>query len=205
MKQLLYPRLGIKLLLFAVLAGGPFLLRAQSSSTVEAETNVAVILTGGHDTDPRDRGRPVVLVASALNVPPEIFREAFSKVRPAPAGQAPEPDQVRKNKQALMESLTSYGVTNERLDAVSNYYRYNRSNGEMWRTTPATAYATFHQGVPTGVIVTNPGSGYSSAPTASIKGFPNLHLVVTLTFNTELAKNGAIKEIKCDSQTVKAM
>ena len=33
------------------------------------DSKVAVTFSGGHDTDPKDHGRPVVLVAAALGVP----------------------------------------------------------------------------------------------------------------------------------------
>ena len=33
---------------------------------------IPVQFTGGHDTDPVDQGRPVVLIAAALGVEPEI-------------------------------------------------------------------------------------------------------------------------------------
>jgi hypothetical protein len=42
-----------------------------------AEAKVPVTFSGGHETDPQDRGRPVVLVAGALGVKPEVFRKAF--------------------------------------------------------------------------------------------------------------------------------
>lgn len=164
-------------------------------------TQVSVIFTGGHDADPRDRGRPVVLIAAALKVPPEVFREAFTHVKPAPAGEQPEPDQVRKNKEALMNALAPYGVTNDRLDEVSNYYRYNRSRGEMWRTTDATAVATISHGVVTGFTVTNPGSGYSSSPAISLKDMPDAKASASLAFSTEFDKNGAIKEITLAAPT----
>ena len=103
-------------------------------SGAQAEPDVArvpVVFTGGHETDPRDRGRPVALVAAALGVPADVFREAFTHVRPAPAGTQPDPEAVRRNKDALMAALAPYGVTNDRLDAVSNHYRYVRSRGEL--------------------------------------------------------------------------
>jgi hypothetical protein len=117
-----------------------------------ARAQVAVTFTEGYETDPRDGGRPVVLIAAALNVPSEVFRKAFSAVRPARAREQPEPEQVRRNKQALTSNLGPYGVTNDWLDTVSNYYRYNRSQGQMWRITPATAYAIVRDGVVTFTI-----------------------------------------------------
>src|SRR4051794_34511931 len=51
-----------------------------------AVMRVPVVFSGGHETNLRDHGRPVVLVAGALGVPAQVFRDAFSHVRPAPAG-----------------------------------------------------------------------------------------------------------------------
>src|SRR5271170_7066058 len=143
----------MKLCLASLLASLPCLVLAQSApnpadapSAPDAGAKVALTFSGGYETVGVDRGRPVVLIAAALNVPPEVFRKAFSNVKPAPAGQQPEPAQVVKNKQALMSSLGPYGVTDDRLNEVSNYYRYSRSKGEMWRTTPAEAYATVNNG-----------------------------------------------------------
>jgi len=165
---------------------------ANSSDTV---SQVPVTFTGGYETDPQDRGRPVILIAAALNVPSEVFRKAFSNVKPAGPGEQPQPDQVRKNKQALMASLGPLGVTDERLNEVSNYYRYSRSRGEMWRHTEATGYATVRNGVVTGVTITNPGAGYSSPPQITIVGMPALQVTATLSFGTDFEKNGSIKEI----------
>jgi len=162
------------------------------------ETRAPVTFTGGHATDPQDRGRPVALIAAALGVPPEVFRAAFRDVRPAPAGQEPHPEQVRQNKDALMHALGPYGVTNERLDAVSNYYRYRPGRGELWPTTPATAYATVRKGTVTGFTITNPGSGYSSPPEISVPGLEGLRVRASLSFSTDLRKNGGIAGIALD-------
>jgi len=183
-------RLILLLLLMCLPAGAD-----DAGSPGSTATKVPVTFTGGHDTDPRDRGRPVILIAAALKVSPDVFRAAFSHVKPAPAGQQPEPDQVRKNKAALMAALAPLGVTDDRLNEVSNHYRYQRSRGEMWPTLDATAYATVSKGVVTGFTVTNPGSGYSSPPTVSLQGMPDAHATATLSFDTDFSKNGAIKEI----------
>src|SRR5690349_4185380 len=79
-------------------------------------TRISASLSGGFELDPRDHGRPVALVAGALGVKPDVFREAFSRVTPAPAGEHPDPDQVRNNKDALLAALAPYGIANERLD-----------------------------------------------------------------------------------------
>lgn len=158
------------------------------------DAQVAVAFTGGHDTDPRDHGRPVILVASALGVSADVFRDAFSRVHPAGPGQQPDERQVRENKRALLDALSKYGVTNDRLDEVSNQYRYQRGKGELWRHTPASAVATVRNGVVVGITVTDPGSGYSSPPTVSVPG-AKVNASVTLAFGTEFKANGAIKEI----------
>ena len=162
----------------------------------QSPQRIPVTFTGGYETDPRDRGRPVILIAAALNVSAPVFREAFSHVKPASGGREPEPEQVRLNKSALMHALAPLGVTNERLDEVSNYYRYSRERGDrVWRATPATAYATVVDGTVTGFTITDPGSGYSSAPAVSVPGFPNLKAQATLSFSTDLARNGGIQNL----------
>ncbi len=156
---------------------------------------ITVTFSGGYETDPRDKGRPVVLIASALGVSEDIFREAFSHVKPAGPGQEPEPEQVNLNKKALMDVLGKYGVTNERLDEVSNYYRYNASAGETWPHTPATATATLENGVVTRFIITNPGAGYTSLPTVTVPGAENLRVLVTISYTTDFKTNGAVTEL----------
>jgi hypothetical protein len=166
------------------------------STTQAAESKVPVIFSGGYETVGVDRGRPVILIAAALNVPPEVFRKAFSGVHPAQRDGGPTQDEAQANKRVLMDALSPYGVTDERLNTVSNYYRYRRDKGEMWRTTPATAYAIVRNGVVTGITITNAGSGYSSSPEVSLSGMPNVHLTATLSFGTDFDKNGSVKEIK---------
>ena len=158
-------------------------------------TRVAVEFSGGHDTDGKDRGRPVVLVAGALGVKPEVFRDAFSKVKPAPAGTEPDPEQVRKNKAALMDALGKFGVTNDRLDTVSNYYRYVRSRGDMWPTKEAKANALAKDGAIIGFEVVSGGSGYSSPPKVSVPKFKDVDAKVELSFDKEFDKNGAVSAI----------
>src|SRR5580693_7679729 len=105
---------------------------AQTPSSPQAagESQAPVTFTGGHDTDPRDHGRPVVLIASALKVSSDVFREAFSHVHPAgPGKNGPTDSEARANKAALMNALGKFGVTNDRLNEVSNFYRYASFNG----------------------------------------------------------------------------
>jgi hypothetical protein len=170
-------------------------LAAQSTPSAPGdETQVALVFSGGHETEGEDHGRPVVLIAAALNVPPEVFREAFRHVKPAAAGEEPQEGQVRLNKQALLQRLGPYGVTDDRLNEVSNYYRYARFRGEMWPTISAEGFATVRNGVVTGITVTKGGAGYSSPPQVSLPGVTAI-LTARLVFGTDLKTNGAVGEI----------
>lgn len=167
-----------------------------AGGTSPTAAKVPLVFSGGHDTDPRDHGRPVVLIAAALKVKPEVFRDAFSHVHPAPPGQGgPTDAEARANKKALMDALGPFGVTDERLNEVSNHYRYRKWKGELWPTVEATGYATVSNGVVTGFVVTNPGSGYSSPPTVSVKDMPSIQTVASLSFDTDFSKNGSIQSV----------
>ena len=161
-----------------------------------AEVQIPAVVSGGHATDPRDHGRPVILVASALGVTPEVFRDAFSRVKPAPAGEQPDPAQVQLNKQALLETLEPYGITNDRLDEVSNFYRYNGRNGDLWHHTHATVKATLRNGVVTSFTIVNPGAGYTTAPAITVPGQPSVKVIATLSFGPDLARNGSLQAVK---------
>lgn len=176
---------------------GAFISPAAADETLPAGTmKIPLVFTGGHDTDPRDHGRPVVLVAAALGVPPEVFREAFRHVHPAPPGEQPEPAQVRLNKQALMEKLAPYGVTNDRLDEVSNYYRYRRESGQLWRHVEAAGYAVVQGGKIVSITITNPGAGYTTPPVVSVPGVALTdYPVAVVVSSTDLARNGSIANI----------
>jgi len=176
--------------------------RPETSSNRDAPLGT-LVFSGGYETDPVDHGRPVVLVAGALGVSADVFREAFSRVRPARAGTAPEPEQVRKNKAALMAALGKFGITNERLDAVSNYYRYRPQNGEMWPTTPASGYARIENGKIVGFVVTQGGSGYSTPPVVRVQGMPGVNAQAKLAFSSDFEANGAISEVALEDRSTK--
>lgn len=161
------------------------------------KTANSVVISGGFNTDSQDHGRPVVLIAAALGVPTEVFREAFSGVTPAGAGSGgPTQEEAQKNKTALMKVLEPYGITNARLDEVSNYYRYNGSKGEVWTRTQATASAIVTNGVVTGVKITNAGSGYSSNPTITINGpTGKITATATVSYTKDFKTNGSISAI----------
>lgn len=160
-----------------------------------AESKVPVTISGGHDIGKQDFGRPVDLIAAALGVKADVFRKAFSGVTPA-RGRGPTGDEARKNKAALIKVLGPHGVTNKRLDEVSNYYRFRPEQGELWPTTPAQAHAIVENGKIKQIVVTEPGSGYCSTPTIHIDGFPNTEFKTTLSFSKDLKKNGAINTIE---------
>ena len=88
-----------------------------------------------------------------------------------------------------------YGVTNDRLDEVSNYYRYVRSRGEMWPTKPAAAYAEVQHGKIVRFVVTKAGAGYSSPPSVSVPGFEGAAVKVELAWSKKLESNGSIAAI----------
>lgn len=162
--------------------------RATTSSTVP------VTFSGGHGTDPRDSGRPVALVAGALGVPASVFRTAFSAVTPAAAGTAPDLAQVGRNKKALLAVLSPYGVTNERLDEVSNYYRYAGAAGQMWPTRTAKAVAVVKDGKVVSLRVTDGGAGYTTPPSVAVPGF-HVSATATLAFGSTFATNGSISSV----------
>jgi hypothetical protein len=188
-------------LLFAsLLTVSPRLATAKDEPAKDV-TRVPVVSFEAHDTDPRDWGRPVILVAAALGVTPEVFREAFSQVRPAPAGTKPSRQQERANKAVLLKALGKYGVTNDRLDTVSDYYRYVRSRGELWTHRPAVAVALVRDGAVVGYEVKDAGADYSSPPKVTVPIVKSAPPEIQLSFGKTLETNGSITSITVPSPT----
>ncbi len=186
--------------LVLVTLGGVGMSTLWAQNAASTPARVPVVFADGYDTEGRDRGRPVVLIAAALGVPPEVFREAFTHVRPAGPGEGgPSPERARENKADLMSALAPYGITNERLDEVSNHYRYARERGERWPTKPAVAFALVADGTITGFEIADGGSGYSSPPTVTVPGFPQMKASARLTFGKEFDKNGSVAAITLSS------
>ena len=98
-----------------------------------------------------------------------------------------------------MKVLGPLGVTNDRLDEVSNYYRYQPQKGELWKTTPAKGYAVVDDGKIKRLVVTDAGSGYSSPPDVTVKGMESVPLVVTLHVDKDLKKNGSVEAVELAS------
>ena len=157
---------------------------------------VPVVFSGGHETEGVDHGRPVILIAAALGVAPEVFRAAFRGVHPAgPGSGGPTDAEARANKAVLMSALGPYGVTDQRLNEVSNYYRYPPGRGNIWRNKPAVANALLKDGHVTGFEIVDAGAGYTSPPTVSVPGVTGVNAKVQLSFGLVLETNGAVSSI----------
>ena len=161
---------------------------------MSSASNGQVVFTNGHETNPVDHGRPVGLIASALGVKTEVFRDAFSGVTPAKNG-PPSPFHAKANKKILMDKLGPHGVTNERLDEVSNFYRYRPQSGELWKHKPAVATATITDGKVTGFNIIDGGYGYSTPPKVQIAGYEDVRVEAELEFTTDLKTNGRVKSL----------
>jgi hypothetical protein len=168
---------------------------ALPTTTQAAEMKVPVTFSGGHEIGKDDYGRPIPLIAAALAVKPEVFRKAFSGVTPA-RGRGPSREEARKNKEALLKVLAPHGVTNERLDEVSDYYRFRPQAGEFWPTTAAKGHAIVEDGKLKKIVVTEPGAGYCSPPTVQVEGFKDVEVKTTLEFSKNLKTNGGISAIE---------
>lgn len=170
--------------------------RAEPPALPAGVTRTPVVFAGGHDTVGVDHGRPVILIAAALEVKPEIFREAFTHVHPAgPGSGGPTDGEARQNKAALMAALGKYGVTDERLNAVSNFYRYPPGRGGVWKNTPASANALVKDGAVIGYEIVNGGAGYTTAPTVTVPGVKGAAAKVELSFGKDLSTNGAVSSL----------
>ena len=170
--------------------------KAQAQATVSA-----VEIRNGHETDPRDGGRPIILIASALGVSEDVFRDAFSNVQPARGLLGPSNERVHENKRVLLDALRKHGVTNERLDEVSDYYRYRPGGNDIWRHREATIELIMAGGQVAGFQVSDGGAGYTSKPTIVVPGHPHLKPEVKLAFGKDLATNGRIESVTLGSPT----
>ena len=165
-----------------------------ATSTNEKAGSVDVVLTGGFEVHDDDFGRPVPLYASMLGVQPAVFRQAFSGVHPDP-GHAPSAAEQEQNKVALLSVLAPHGVTNEELDQVANYYRFDSTRGETWPHRPAAATAVVSNGRIVGFTITDPGYGYSYPPRVSVPGFSAVNAVADIAFTRDFATNGHLNSI----------
>ena len=174
------------------------------SPLAAGERRLAIVFSEGHDTDHRDHGRPVKLIAAALKVPDEVFRETFTHVHPAgPGSGGPTDAEARQNKAALLKGLSPYGVTDDRINTVSNYYRYmKRQRDDLWQHRNAVAFAVV--GTDNKIIrfdLVDPGAGYTTPPNVAIEGLPDVTTTARLEFGTDLATNGSIESISVGTPT----
>ncbi len=169
-----------------------------SCAGAAARTRTVIVkIRGGHHTDSADHGRPDVLVAAGLGVPTEVFRDAFSGVQPAaPGSGGPTEQEAQANKAVLLSVLAPYGVTNERLDQVSNRYRYQPSDGGLWPHRNARATARVRNGRIVSLKLVDGGTGYSSTPTVTVPGVPSAKVRATVGYGTDLDSNGAITRLR---------
>jgi hypothetical protein len=165
-----------------------------ASSAPSSDRTVPVSLVGGFQIGADDYGRPVPLYASMLGVTPDVFRRAFSGVRPD-AAHSPTSARQQTNKSALMSVLGAYHVTNDQLDRVANYYRFNSAAGQTWPQRIARAEAVVKNGTITSIRVIDSGAGYTTAPTVVIAGFPSTTAVAHVVFTNDFATNGHIGAI----------
>jgi len=171
-----------------------------TSTTVTKSKPGDVQIQNGYQTDPRDGGRPVGLIASALEVDGQVFRDAFSEVRPAKGG-PPSEASKRANKKVLMDALSPLGVTDERLNEVSNFYRYRPEAGETWTIQAAKINAVIEDHQVTDLVIEDPGFGYLSEPQVSVVGYPDLQVRVALAFDRDLRRNGRIESVELVDET----
>ena len=169
------------------------------------EKRLPVTFEGGHETDPRDHGRPVTLIAAAMPVPADVFRETFSHVHPAgPGSGGPTDAEARQNKQALLKGLSPYGITDARINAVSNYYRYmKRNHDDLWKHREAIAFAVVKNNQVVRFDIADPGAGYTTPPEVTIETLPDVTITTKLEFGTDFATNGAIKSLVVSKATTK--
>jgi hypothetical protein len=135
------------------------------------------------------------LIAGGLGVAPEVFRAAFSHVEPADPAKGPNDAEARRNKAALLSALGKHGVTHERLDIVSDFYRYPPGRGSVWKSKPASANALVKNGAVIGFEITGGGAGYSSVPVVAVPGFDGVSAKVDIAFGENLDTNGAVTAI----------
>ena len=153
------------------------------------------MISGGHETDPRDNGRPVALIAAALGVEEQVFRDAFSGVTPSMSG-PPTASHAQANKKVLMDALGKHGITNDRLDEVSNYYRYEPQSGGLWKNRPAVISASLKDGKVIGLKIEDAGAGYLAPPKVKVVGNDDLHVNVEIEFTKDMRTNGQILSAK---------
>ena len=94
-----------------------------------------------------------------------------------------------------MNALGKFGVTDDRLNAVSNFYRYPPGSRALWKNKPATANALLKNGTIVGYEITSGGYGYTRPPTVSAPGSDGAMAKVEISYGKYLETNGAVSAI----------
>ena len=137
-------------------------------------------------------------------MPDAVFRETFSHVHPAgPGSGGPTDAEARQNKAALMKGLSPYGVTDDRINTVSNYYRYmKRNHDDLWQHREAVAFAVVNaDGKVVRFDLPDSGAGYTTPPKVTIAELPGITVIAKLKFGTDLTTNGSIESLTAGTPT----
>lgn len=160
----------------------------------DAAGRVVVEFSGGRETQPEDNGHPVTLIANALDITPQVFREAFFQF--VPDAENTDTDGWKQHLPEMMKILGPHGVTEARLTEVLDYYAGTRAGGATWPLEPAIAWATVKDGKITGFEVTTGGAGYNSPPTVNVAGHDTSGVKAELSGSNSLKQNGAVSGIQ---------
>ena len=94
-----------------------------------------------------------------------------------------------------MNALGKFGIDNDRLDAVSNFYRYPPGSRNLWKNQPATASALVKEGSIIGYEITNGGYGYTKSPIVTVPGMASATAKVEIAYGKDMATNGTVSVI----------
>jgi len=91
--------------------------------------------------------------------------------------------------------LGKYGITDDRLNAVSNFYRYPPGRGNLWKNRPAAANALVKNGAVIGFEITDGGAGYTTPPTVTVPNAKGATAKAEVSFGKDMETNGAVTAI----------
>lgn len=165
-----------------------------SNSTYTDSNGNTITISGGHETDDIDAGRPVFLIGSMLGITGEQFRDAFSYVTPEENGHLND-ETAQANKVKLLAQLEPYGITNDEINRVTDYYRYYPGDTNIWPYAHVVLDATISNGAVTSFEVTSGGHGYTSNVTIVVDGYGNIPVNATISYTDSFETNGAIDTI----------
>jgi len=165
-----------------------------SNSTYTDSNGNTITISGGHETDDIDAGRPVFLIGSMLGITGEQFRDAFSYVTPEENGHLND-ETAQANKVKLLAQLEPYGITNDEINSVTDYYRYYPGDINIWPYAHVVLDATISNGTVTSFKVISGGHGYTSNVTIVVDGYGNIPVNAIISYTDSFETNGAIDTI----------